>query len=79
MIESLKPVTIDGLNGYEILAKAKDIRSTTPMTIYQVVLYEGQGYYIMQGLVSTKAANAYVPSLKEMARSFKRRRPGDVN
>lgn len=74
LFRGLKLVTIDNLSGYEILAKGKDTESSTPLTVYLVLLYEDQSYYIMQGLVSVKASETYVPVFKEMARSFKRRK-----
>lgn len=73
-IEQLSQVTVDSLNGYEILAKGNDRESGNSMLIYQMVLFENQSYYIMQGLVSSKQRPTYLPVFKEMARSFRRKR-----
>ena len=69
-IEQLSQVTADNLSGCEILARGNDKESGSPMALYQMVLYEGQSYYIMQALVSGKHAQTY---FKEMARSFRRK------
>jgi hypothetical protein len=67
-------VTVDNLSGYEIFAKGSDTESGNSLVVYQMVLYEDQSYYIMQGLVSTKLAQTYLPVFKEMARSFRRKK-----
>lgn len=72
-IEQSEKITIDNLAGYEVIAKGKDIKSGQPMLIYQTMLFEGQTYYLMQGLVSSKNRQVYLPVFKEMARSFKRK------
>ena len=72
-IEQSNKVTIDNLPGYEIVAKAKDIKSGEPVLIYQTMLFETQSFYIMQGLVSDKQRQLYLTVFKEMARSFKRK------
>ncbi|HET6889688.1 MAG TPA: hypothetical protein VFH31_01190 [Pyrinomonadaceae bacterium] len=73
-IERLSQVTVDNLSGYEILAKGNDTESGNSMVVYQVVLYEDRSYYIMQGLVSAKHGQTYLPVFKEMARSFRRKK-----
>jgi hypothetical protein len=73
-IEQSTKVIVDKLNGYEIVAKANDVESGEPMVIYQVILFEPQGYYIMQGLISTKQRQSFLPLFKQMALSFKRKK-----
>lgn len=73
-IGQVSQVTVDNLSGYEIFAKGSDTESGNSMVVYQMVLYEDQSYYIMQGLVSTKLAQTYLPVFKEMARSFRRKK-----
>lgn len=68
-----EPITVDGLKGFETLADAKDKSTGEPMAVYQVILFEGAQYYLMQGLVSRARADVHLPSFKEMARSFKRK------
>src|SRR4030095_12137165 len=50
-IEQSNKVNIDNLPGYEIVAKGKDIKSGESMVIYQTMLFEGQGFYVLQGLI----------------------------
>ena len=71
-IEQSQKVNIDNLSGYEIVAKGKDIESGQPMVIYQTILFQDQSYYIMQGLISHKQSERYLPVFREMVRSFKR-------
>jgi hypothetical protein len=72
-IEQSSKVTIDKLNGFEIVARGKDKKSGQPMVIYQTILFEGQSYYIMLGLISNRQRDAYLTAFREMAGSFKRR------
>jgi hypothetical protein len=72
-IEYSKKMTIDNLNGYEILARGKDVKSGQMMTIYQIMLFESQSYYLMVGLVTENQRQAYLTVFKEMAESFKRK------
>jgi hypothetical protein len=73
-IENLSRVVLDNLNGYEIIAKGRDVESGQPMVIYQTILFDDQGYYIMQGLVSEKQRQTYLPVFRDMAGSFKRQK-----
>jgi hypothetical protein len=68
-----EPLSVAGLGGYETLADAKDKVTGEPMVVYQVILFDGPYYYLMQGLVSRKLAGEHLPSFKEMAKSFRRR------
>lgn len=69
-ITTTAPITIDGIDGYEIIADAKDLTSDTPITIYQVMLFDNPSYILMQGFVGTKVVDEYLPEFKAMARSF---------
>ena len=68
-----EPLTLDGLGGYETLADAKDKVTGEPMVVYQVILFDGPHFYIMQGLTSQKTAAQHLPSFREMARTFRRK------
>ena len=63
-------ITIDGLDGYEIVAVAEDVDSGTPLTVYQVILFDDASYILMQGLVGSNIADEYLPEFKAMARSM---------
>jgi hypothetical protein len=72
-IELSNKMSIDNLNGYEIVAKAKDSKSGEPMFIYQTMLFDAQGYYLMLGMVSDRQRQAYLTVFREMAGTFKRK------
>jgi hypothetical protein len=72
-IETSQPVTIDNLKGYEIVAKAQDQESGQPMLVYQVMLFDQKGYYIMQGQVAEAVKADYLPAFKAIAQSFQRK------
>jgi hypothetical protein len=69
-IQTTKAVMIADLNGYEILARGQDKSSGTPMTLYQVILFKEQTYYVMQGLVSVKHEAHYLLMFRAIAQSF---------
>jgi hypothetical protein len=73
-IEQSNKVTIDHLNGYEIVAKGKDKASARPMVVYQVMLFDGQSYFLMQGLISDRNRQLNLELFKEMARTFHRKK-----
>lgn len=72
-IKSADVVTIDGIDGYELLAEGEDTKSGTPLLVYQVILFNRNSYILMQGLVGTELGDEYLPEFKAMARSFKRK------
>lgn len=71
-VRSIDEITVDGLNGYDIVADGEDSDSGTPLTVYQVVLYEEGSYLLIQGLVGARSSDEYLPEFKSMARSFTR-------
>ena len=71
-IEESNKITIDDLDGYEIVANAKDKASGRAIMIYQVVLFERQNYFLMQGLVGSKNRQPNLELFKQMAVTFKR-------
>jgi hypothetical protein len=73
-ITATNPITIDGLNGYEILATGEDSDSGTPLAIYQVMLFDDKSYFLIQGLVGSQTREEYFPAFQRMAYSFKRQR-----
>jgi hypothetical protein len=73
-ISSTKPISIDGLDGFEIVADAKDADSGTPLVLYQVTLFDDGNYILMQGLVGKKVSGTYLPEFEAMARSMTRKK-----
>jgi hypothetical protein len=73
-VTATNPITIDGLNGYEISATGEDSDSGTPLAIYQVMLFDDKSYFLMQGLVGSQLRGEYLPAFQRMSYSFKRQR-----
>lgn len=71
-VSTTTAIKIDGLDGYEMIAEAKDATSATPLVVYQVMLFDNRSYILMQGLFGTKVRAEYLPAFQSMARSFKR-------
>lgn len=71
-IEQSNKITIDNLDGFEIVANGKDAKSEQPMSVYQVMLFEEQSYFLVQGLVGEKNRQNNLEIFKDMARTFKR-------
>ena len=72
-IEEMKEIIIDDLDGYEIVAQGRDRESDEEITIYQVILFdENSYYYLLQGQISNRLTQQYLPIFKRMARSFER-------
>lgn len=64
------PFEASGLKGFESTADALDAGTGEKAVLYQAILYDGNGYYLMQGIASDASRDAMVPVFKEMARSF---------
>lgn len=73
ILTSHKPVTINGLPGYESEATGRDEKTGTQIALYQVMLFDSQGYILMQGLVGQNGARTYLPEFKQAAHSFARK------
>ena len=54
------------------MADAEDEESGRPLVLYQVILYEGRTYLLVQGLVGAGLGDEYLPEFKAMAQSLKR-------
>ncbi len=72
-IVSTDPITINGLQGYEIIANAVDPSTDKPIVMYHVMLFEGQTYYIIQGLVGSSARSKYLLEFQKIATSFRKK------
>jgi len=60
-------VRIDGLEGVELTATARDAQSEIRMELYQVIVVKDGLYYIVQGLVGQAAAAEYFPEFRKVA------------
>lgn len=65
-------ITVDNLKGYEIETTGRDRKSGRPLAVYQVLLFDGDVYYLMQGLAGAQHASPHLETFKQMARSFRR-------
>lgn len=70
-VSSSSPVTIDSLPGYVTMASGEGEKNETPLTLYQVLLYDNSGYCIMQGIAPSKEDSSYLPVFENIARSFR--------
>lgn len=71
-VQSITPVTIDGLEGYELMATGKDQKTQTPLSLYQIMLFPDEGGYIlMTGVVGQEQAKSYLPQFKAMTKTFR--------
>jgi hypothetical protein len=71
-IQTSTPITIDGLQGYEIEATANHLQSGVPLAVYQVMLFDGGTYILMQGKVGTSGREEFLPEFKALAKSLRR-------
>jgi hypothetical protein len=70
-ITSHQPIQVNGLAGFETLATGTDTKSGTPLSVYQTMLFDGDSYIVMQGLVGNEQNAVYLPEFKAMARSLR--------
>lgn len=63
--------TIAGTAAHELIAEGTDIATGRAVTLYQVLLPEGGGYVLMQGLVASSRAAAMIPEFQRAAESFR--------
>jgi hypothetical protein len=70
-IEKTVPVKIGGLSGYETIATGEKEDTQTPLTVYQVILFDNSGYSIIKGLAPKSKKSTILPIFMEMAGSFR--------
>ena len=72
-IQETETVTIDGLSGISTTATGVGAELKTPLTIYQVMLFDGDGYCLIQAITPSRSADTYLPLFKQIANTFKMR------
>jgi len=72
-ITATNQVTIDNLEGLECLAEGFDTDLNKPVSLYQVMLFDGNRYYLMQGFSPPAERDTHIRSFRIMALSFTRR------
>ena len=73
-IKKQSDVTIAGLPGSEIVAEAQ--RNDSPnarVVVYQVVLLDGENYFIMQGMAPREEQEKYLAIFNRIAKSFRKK------
>lgn len=74
-VQQSTPVMIGHLSGYTTLAEGKDEGAATPVTIYQVLLFDPSGYCIIQGVTPSTKKEKYLPIFEKIAKSFTLKKP----
>jgi thiol-disulfide isomerase/thioredoxin len=72
-VKQAKEIRIDELDGYEIVADAKDTDVNKPVVIYHTVLFCENRYYLMQGFSKPEEEKENVEAFRSIAASFHRR------
>lgn len=67
---SNKRLTLAGQPAFELIARGYDLKTGTPLTIYQVIITTKVSYYILQGMVGNRDASKYLGVFREVANSF---------
>jgi hypothetical protein len=65
-------IRVDSADAYELEADAIDSRSRRPMRLYQVVIPDETGYFILQGISRADRAAEIVPEFRKVTASFRR-------
>jgi hypothetical protein len=63
---------VDRLDAYELEADAVDARTGAPMRLYQVIIPDDTGYFIMQGLSQADRARELFLEFRAITASFRR-------
>ncbi|HVH12845.1 MAG TPA: hypothetical protein VM759_07330 [Longimicrobium sp.] len=66
------PVTLAIGAGYELYADAVDTESGTAIRVYQVVIPDGDHYFLFQGLIGADRAHEVIPEYQALARTLRR-------
>lgn len=71
VIRSTNEITIDGMNGYEIIAEGKSSDGKKQF-IYQAMVFNEGSYYLIVGM-TTEKFDEYLKQFKSVAHTFKRK------
>jgi hypothetical protein len=70
-----RPLSVDGLLGYELVARTNDTQSGRELRMYQLVLADRTTYYLAQGFMTPARAPHLVAQFRLVMGSFRRVRP----
>ncbi len=74
VVSEQRHVMIDELDGCEMFAEGQDCETGRPLTIYQLILFLTDSYFILQGLAGAEHQEELRPVFRKMAHSFRRDR-----
>lgn len=66
------PTTLDGSTAHELVAQGTDAETGREVTLYQVLMPDGHGYVLIQGMVASTRAALMIPEFRRVAASFRR-------
>lgn len=69
-LERSKPIRVGGLEGYASLATGKHAPGNDARTLYQVMLFDQDGYALILGSMPTKSRSTHLPIFERMAKTF---------
>jgi hypothetical protein len=72
MPEPGKAVSVDGLEGHELVARARDRETGADVVLYQLLLRKPDGYLLVQGRAPAAERERYLPQFQASARGLKR-------
>ena len=72
-------ILVDGLDAYELEADATDTRSGAPLRLYQVIVPDATGYFILQGLAGSECASELFNEYRTVTASFRVNAAGKVD
>ena len=70
-VDQSTPIKIGDLSGYATTAKGEGDDTATPLTIYQVLLFDTAGYCVIQGITPSAEKSTFIPIFQTIAKSFK--------
>lgn len=73
-IQSEQPVKINGMKGYEIIARVSNAKLGSRL-IYQVLIPTRSAYYVLRGILNSENEK-YLPVVKEIAATFRKKGSG---
>jgi hypothetical protein len=65
-----RPQQVAGYPAFELTAQGYDRATSTPLTVYQVIITTAQTYYIVQGFIAKDQSSTYLPLFRSIANSL---------
>lgn len=65
-------LSVADLEAYELVADAKDASTSAPVLLYQVVVRDGKGYWLVQGIVAAARATECLALFRRITASIQR-------